>query len=248
MPAEPAAHLPGGDLVARMGRQPRVQHRLKRRVSLEVAGDGHGAVGGAPHPQKQRPHAALQQPRLERAQHGAGVAPPGADPLPEGIAAGGQHRPGQHVAVAVEVLGGGVDHQVGAQLQGPGVHRGRHRVVDRHPHPGGVGQRADGGQIGDLPHRVGRRLDPDQAGAALADGRPQGVQVGGVDELHIQAPGERELGQPLAHPQYSTRETSTWSPGSRAWKTAVAAAIPEANSAQAQPAPSSAASRPSAGS
>jgi hypothetical protein len=50
----------------------------------------------------------------------------------------------------------------------------------------------------------------------------------------------------LRTPQYSTRDTSTWSPGSSAWKTAVAAAIPEANSAQAQPAPSSAASRPSA--
>src|SRR6266511_4223862 len=67
-------------------------------VALEVAGDGQGAAGGAPNPQKQRPHAPLQQPRLERAQHGTGVAPPGADPLPEGIAVGGQHRTGQHVA------------------------------------------------------------------------------------------------------------------------------------------------------
>src|SRR5713101_10085231 len=50
----------------------------------------------------------------------------------------------------------------------------------------------------------------------------------------------------LRTPQYRTRETSTWSPGSRDWKTAVAAAIPEANSAQAQPAPSRAASSRSA--
>ena len=53
-------------------------------------------------------------------EHGAGVAPPGADALPEGVAAGGHHGTGQHVAVAVEVLGGGMDDQVGAQLDGVG--------------------------------------------------------------------------------------------------------------------------------
>ena len=50
----------------------------------------------------------------------------------------------------------------------------------------------------------------------------------------------------LRTPQYSTRETSTWSPGSSDWNTAVAAAMPEANSAHAHPAPSRAASSRSA--
>ncbi len=48
-------------------------------------------------------------------------------------------------------------------------------------------------------------------------------------------------------PQYNTRETSTWSPGTSDWKIAVVAAIPEANKAQLDP-PSSAASSRSASS
>jgi hypothetical protein len=35
--------------------------------------------------------------------------------------------------------------------------------------------------------------------------------------------------------QYMTREATTWSPGSSAWNTAVAAAMPEANSRQSRP-------------
>lgn len=51
----------------------------------------------------------------------------------------------------------------------------------------------------------------------------------------------------LRTPQYRTRETSTWSPGSGDWKTAVAAAIPEPNSAQAgRPSPRSAPRTPPA--
>jgi hypothetical protein len=48
--------------------------------------------------------------------------------------------------------------------------------------------------------------------ARLQPWQPRGLhrgQVGGVGELHIQAPGQAELGQPLAHPQYKTRDTST---------------------------------------
>jgi hypothetical protein len=45
----------------------------------------------------------------------------------------------------------------------------------------------------------------------------------------------------LRTPQYRTRETRTWSPGSSDWNTAVTAAIPEPNSAHSPPssAPSS---------
>src|SRR6266487_3188565 len=93
-PAEPAVHLAGRELVTRMRRQPRVEHARQRRMALEAGGDRQRALGGAVHPQEQGAHAPLQQPRLERPQRGAGVAPPGPDPRPERIAAGGQHRPG----------------------------------------------------------------------------------------------------------------------------------------------------------
>ncbi len=193
-------HLAGRDLVTRMRRQSRVEDGLQRGMAAEMGGDSQCAVGRAVHPQEQSAHAPLQQPGLERAEHGAGVAPPGTDPLPERVAAGGQHRAGQHVAVAVQVLGGRVHHQVRAELQRPGQHRCRHRVVDRDPYPGGVGQLADGREVGDLPHRVGRCLRPQQPGTARPDRGLHGGQVGGVGELHVQAPGEAELGQPLPHP------------------------------------------------
>lgn len=166
-----------------------------------MRGDGQGAVRRAVHSQEQRAHAALQQPRLKRPGHGTGIAPPRTDPLPERIWACGQHRAGQHVAVAVQVLGGGVNDQVGAEFQRPGEHRSRHRVVDGHPYPGGVGKVADGSQVGDLPHGVRRRLGPQQPGPARTDSRPHHVQIGGVGELHVQAPGEGELGQPLPRPK-----------------------------------------------
>ena len=74
------------------------------------------------------------------------------------------HRAGEHVAVAVQVLGGGVHDEIGAELDRPRQHRRRHRVVDGHPRAGGMGEPAHGGEVGDLPGGIGRRLDPHKAG------------------------------------------------------------------------------------
>ena len=91
-------------------------------------------------------------------------------------------------------------HQVGTVLEGPGQHRSGHSVVHRHPHPGRMRELAYRRQVGDLPHRIGGCLHPHQTRAARADRRRHRVKVAGIGELDVQAPGERELGQPLAHP------------------------------------------------
>ena len=52
-------------------------------------------------------------------------------------AAGGQ-RAGDHVGMAVQVLGRRVHDEVGAQRQGPGQHRGGHGGIDREPRAGPV--------------------------------------------------------------------------------------------------------------
>ena len=116
-----------------------------------------------------------------------------------GIVAGADHRAGQHVAVAVQVLGGGVHDEIGAERQRPRQHRRRHRVVHGHPRAGGMGEPAHGGEVGDLPGGIGRRLDPHETRGAGADRGFHRRQVRHVDELDVEPPGQAELGEPLAH-------------------------------------------------
>ena len=117
--------------------------------------------------------------------------------------------------------------------------------------PAACARSAGGGQVGDLPHRVGRASPPraagsGRAGSAAATAARSEVSVNSTSRPQVSANSASHL----RTPQYRTRETSTWSPGSSDWNTAVAAAIPEPNSAQAQPSsrapPSSAASSRSA--
>ena len=69
-----------------------------------------------------------------------------------------------HVAVAVQVLGGGVEHDVGAVLERPLEERRGEGVVHREEVPVGLGQVADRGEIDQVHHRVGGRLAVDHAG------------------------------------------------------------------------------------
>ena len=115
--------------------------RREGRGAPRCAGRSRRAVSDARRTRRNR----VRMPRCSShasngSEHGAGVSPPRADALPEGIARARQHRSGQHVAVAVEVLGRGVDHEVGAELDRSREHRGRHGVVDGHPHAGGMRQ------------------------------------------------------------------------------------------------------------
>ena len=64
-----------------------------------------------------------------------------------------EHGPPHHVAVAVQVLGRRVDHDVGAERERPLEHRGCERVVHRHQQVPVVRQRAH------LGHRSGIEKD-----------------------------------------------------------------------------------------
>ena len=100
-----------------------------------------------------------------------------------GLAAeyGAAHR----VAMAADILRQGMDHEVGAEIEGPrGDGRGEGRI-DRHvPDAAAMGQLGDGGDVGQAHDRIGRRLDPDHLGARR-DGAVDGVEIGGVDEAHL---------------------------------------------------------------
>jgi hypothetical protein len=177
-PAE-AAHLTGRQRMLRVGRQARIvdaghgrmaAERLRQRLAV-------GVVPG--HPQGQGTQAAQQQPRVERAEHGAGEQGGIPDPVQDRRRPG-QH-PGRHVGVAVEVLGRAVPDQVDAEVRRPLVDRRGEGVVGEGQHVVRAGQLRDGAQVGDLQQRIARRLHQDQAGLRRQR-RLERLRVGLVDQ------------------------------------------------------------------
>ncbi len=73
--------------------------------------------------------AAVHEVAVERAGDGAGRVLEEADALGELVVVDG-HEAADHVAVAAEVLGGGVHDEVGAEREGLLERRGREGVVD----------------------------------------------------------------------------------------------------------------------
>ena len=127
-------------------------------------------------------------------------------------------------------------HQIGAERDRPGQHRGRDGRIDRQPRARRVRDRGRGGDVGDAPQRIGRRLDPHQPRLPRPHRRAQRREVGGLDELGLAAPSRRAgPASQLRSDQYITVGATTWSPGRSARNTAVAAAMPEANSSAAAP-------------
>ena len=163
-----------------------------------MLGDGLGAAAGLADAQHQGAQAAQQEPALEAAEDGAIGPAQVDDALPEGVVAGGDEGAGEHVAVAVEVLGRGMHDDVGAVLDGAGQHGRRRGAVDAQDGAGTMGDVGDGGDVGDQPARVGRRLDPDHACLPGPHGRGDGVQVSHVHEVDGDAPGLQQLEQPCA--------------------------------------------------
>jgi hypothetical protein len=90
-----------------------------------------------------------------------------------------------------------VQHHVGTQGQGRLEDRGRERVVDEDQGARGVGGLDAGRQVGYLQQRVGRRLEPEQEGAAA--GRRDRGGVVGVDDAQVDATDGRQLAEPHRH-------------------------------------------------
>jgi hypothetical protein len=176
-------------------------------MPLERRGEVHGGGAGRADAEVQRAHPAGEQPRLERPEDGALVVADGADPRPELVLAGRHERAGDHVAVAVQVLGRGVHDDVGAEFQRPGQQGRRHRAVDREPGTGAAGQLGERRDVAHLPRRVRRRFQPQQPGAAGAECRADRVDVRRIDRLYAEAPARGRFQQPVAqapvqHPRH----------------------------------------------
>ena len=151
--------------------EPRIADPRHVVAARQEPSDGHRVGRVALHPQGEGPEAAQDQEAVERPGHAAHRVLEEPEPLGDGVARGDRDAE-DRVRVPAEVLGGRMEHDVGAELERP-LEGGRgERVVDdderrrlaglRRAVANGRGRRRD---IGDLEQRIRRRLEPDEAGS-----------------------------------------------------------------------------------
>ena len=154
-----AAHLLLGERVLRVRLQPGMQHRRHFRMAAQPARDRERVAVMLLHAHGQRLDAAQHQETILR----AGAGSHGVLQEPDLL---GQRRvshdggAADHVGMPVDVLGGGMDHDVHAEIQRP-LEIGREEgVVANGNGAVPVCRRGHRFQIHQVHERVGRRFDP----------------------------------------------------------------------------------------
>ncbi len=101
------------------------------------------------------------------------------------------------VRVSVEILGGGVDDEVGAEVDRTLQHRCQECVVDHHERVALAGNSRHGGEVGELHHRVGRGFHenhPSAIGTGVGEGRGfRRVDKDDVDPVALGDSGEEAV-------------------------------------------------------
>ena len=125
-------------------------------MHFEVARDAQRIVGVGAHAVGQGVDAAEGEPAIEGRRHRSAVALRTARALEQVIVVPGNERAAHHVAVAADVLGGGVAHHVDAAIERALEDGGgESAVADGHDARAGLARKgSDGGQVGDLHERV----------------------------------------------------------------------------------------------
>ena len=163
----------------RMAGQTRIIDARHGRMGLQPARHGQGTFGLGTDAHRQRLQATQQDPGVEGRQRRTRVAQHRFKLLLHvGLAA--QHGPTQHPALTIQILGGRMHDNIGAQFQRALQHRRGKGVVHHQQHPMAMrklGQRPDVGHLGG---RIGRALDEEEARLARLDGGLPGLQVGNV--------------------------------------------------------------------
>ena len=203
--AAAGAHLDAGQLVLGVAGQSRIKHVGQAAAPAEVCGDVEGVGGVALDAHGQGLQALDQEPGVEGAHRRAGMTQDGGQGVFHVIQVVGEDGAAQRAALAVDVLGGRIDDDVGAHLQRPLQHRRGEHVVDDEAGAGPMGQLRDPGQVDDLQGRVGRRFQ-EHAGRLAAERRFPLAEVGAIDELRLDAVAGQQLGDDVvARPEQGAR-------------------------------------------
>src|SRR6266545_1463323 len=154
-------HLPAGGLVPGVRRESRVVHSFDRRVGAQILRQPQGVLRLSLHAQRERLHPAGQEKRGEGIEDRSGANSPLADRLEE--LSGTSRESRGHIRMAVQVLGGRMENEMEAELDGT-LQDGRGEgPVNRRDEAAASGQIRDEGQIHDLDQRVGRGFDVEPA-------------------------------------------------------------------------------------
>ena len=129
--AAEAAHLLFGQFVVFVGGEAGVEHFIHRRMRFQAAGDFGGVFAMALHAQGQCFDAAQHQRAIHRPGHCTGVDQHMAHFACQFISFH-HHQAHQHIGMAAQVFGGGMEHDVAAQINRGLQIRGGEGVVDAH--------------------------------------------------------------------------------------------------------------------
>ena len=155
--------LTPGELMPGMAKESRVPHAAHVRVALQPVREPLRVAPVMLETRMQRPQPAQRQEAVERcAGNAEAVGPPGELLVERRLAR--HHRAAHHIAVTIEVLGRGVDHQIRSERQRLLPGRREKRVVDHDERTAGVPEGRDRGDVGDSQERVARCLDPHERG------------------------------------------------------------------------------------
>jgi hypothetical protein len=188
-----AVHLAARQCILRMVGAPGVKDARNARLSGQEVGDPPRIVGLAAHPQIEGFQPLGQQPRIERAERRPGVAKERAQHVLHQRPVVGEDGAAQAAALAVDVLGGRIDDDVGPKPQGLLEDRRGEHVGDDDAGTRRVGKVGDRREVDDLERRIGGRFQEHRGGRARQRRAPL-VEIGTVDELGRDAIARQQVG------------------------------------------------------
>src|SRR5262245_708586 len=108
-----------------------------------------------------------------------------------------QHNAAKTAALAVDVLGGGIDHDIGAELQRLLQDRRGEHVVDDHAGAGAAGDLGYGRNIDQVERRVGGSFEEHGPGVGAHGSCPR-IEVAAIDQGRGDAKARTEVFHDIA--------------------------------------------------
>ena len=197
--AEAALHLARGDVVAGMLRQARVEHAGDVRMRRQALGERLSARRLRRRAQMQRAHAAHQEIGLERPEDRAlALADRRRCALQNASCRAVTSAPATTSEWPFRIFVAACMTMSAPSASGR-VCTGEAAVESTASRaPAAMRDLGRGGDVGDGPERVRRRLDPDELGLARPHRRFERREIVGLDEVDAQAPARRLGGEPVA--------------------------------------------------